>query len=408
MSMSDLGGSFGPPAPVEAPPQRDRARDLHEHVARTLKLAFPIILARMGMPLIFLVDTVMVARAGTIELAYFGLAVAPQFLILMTSVGFMQGVMILVSHANGAKHFAACGLTWHIGLLHALVLGSVFSALSLFTQDFLLLVGQSPDLVAGADRAVWAFSWGVTGQLFFMCTTYFLEATGRPGIGVIAILVGNILNVVLNFVLIYGWGDLVSPMGAAGAAHATSVVRWCMFLIVLSYLIYDSRRNKDRFHVRIGLGEFVSLIRGFGGPVGVRLRRLGTPIALAMGLEAAAMATMILLAGYLGAVALAAHQIAINSIMLAFMVAIGTGGATAVRVGNAVGRFDPEGMRRAGWTGVCLGGLLMAPAERFSLRWRPTSWRIFTRVTRLLFWLAAIRCGLRAMPLSSTALWPFS
>jgi MATE family multidrug resistance protein len=358
--MPEAGGPWASPEAIITPPLPTRAGTLREHVRRTLKLAGPIIIARTGMPLIFLVATVMVARTGTLELAYLSLAMAPQLLFLMISVGFMHGVMILVSHAQGAKHYAACGLVWRIGLVHAFVLGSVFSLLSLLTPEFFLATGQDLQLANGSRGSIWGFAWGMPAQIFFMCTAFFLEATGRPNIGVVAIVIGNIVNVFLNIVLIHGFAGF-APLGAAGAAHATSAVRWCMFLVVLGYVVYDARRSHDSYHVFAGWRENLSLVRNFGGPVGQRLRRMGMPIALSMGLEAAALVTMVLIAGILGAVALAAHQVTINSITLVFMIAIGMGGATAVRVGNAVGRHDAEGLVWASWTGVALGGGLMAP-----------------------------------------------
>ena len=83
-------------------------------------------------------------------------------------------------------------------------------------------------------------------------------------------------------------------------------------------------------------------------------------MAVAQGLETSSFTMMTLMAGYLGAVALAGYQIAMSTLALLFMTAIGIATATGVRVGNAVGRRDPAGLRRAGWTGAGLVVVTMA------------------------------------------------
>ena len=143
--------------------------------------------------------------------------------------------------------------------------------------------------------------------------------------------------------LIYGnWG--FPALGAEGAALATTIVRWFMFFAVAAYtwLYIDTLR----YGVRGPLKDGWRLAR--------TLRRIGYPMALTQGLESGSFTAMTLFAGLLGPVQVAAFQIIMTLIALVFMCALGFSTAASVRVGNAVGRRDPRGVRLAGWTAVGL------------------------------------------------------
>jgi MATE family multidrug resistance protein len=162
----------------------------------------------------------------------------------------------------------------------------------------------------------------------------------------------NVLNVFLDAVFAAGWGGFVEPMGALGAVMTTSALRWCAFLAALTYIL--SLKERPRLQLD---GPFLAAARNLAP----RLFRLGMPMAVSQGLENGAYATLVFMAGHLGAAALAAHQVTMNLVQLAFMVAVGMSAATAVRVGRAVGAADKEGVAAAGWTGIAIGLALMVP-----------------------------------------------
>jgi MATE family multidrug resistance protein len=133
-------------------------------------------------------------------------------------------------------------------------------------------------------------------------------------------------------------------MGADGAALATSITRWIMFAALAGYVWI--MRDGARFGVRGGLGNLKETIR--------KALRLGTPLALTTGLEVSAFGLVATFAGRMGEVPMAGYQASMNVVSLVFMLSLGLGAATAVRVANAVGRRNPSDMARAGWTGVGL------------------------------------------------------
>jgi MATE family multidrug resistance protein len=141
----------------------------------------------------------------------------------------------------------------------------------------------------------------------------------------------------------------VPEMGAVGAAIATTVVRWLMFLGLAGYVLV--RLDVVRLGVRGSLGDGRGLDR--------RLRRIGLPMGIAHGAESTGFSAMILFAGWVGANDVAAYTAAMNLIALAFMCAVGLATAASVRVGNAVGRGDAEGVAAAGWIAMAISVVLM-------------------------------------------------
>ncbi len=322
---------------------RAPAGSLGDHVRRTLRLALPVVGARAGILILVAVDTAMTGHAGAVELAYLGLAMAPQVPMLLIGIGLLMGTVVLVAQADGAGNSAACGAVWRVALAHAMVIGVGFGLLCQLGAPFLTFVGQAPDLAAGGGRVIAMFGWGMPAALGYTATTFFLEGINRPTPSMIVMAIANLLNGGLNWLLIYGNAGFPA-MGAEGAALATTIVRWFTLVALVGYVL----TRVDR--VRYGLGRAAEDLRALGR----RLRRIGLPMGLGTGLESGAFATMTLFAGLLGPVHIAAYQISMNMLALVFMAAIGFATAASVRVGNAAGRGDVANARRAGWVAVGL------------------------------------------------------
>jgi MATE family multidrug resistance protein len=194
-------------------------------------------------------------------------------------------------------------------------------------------------------------AWSVLPLLLYAAFRRYLQGMGivRP---VTAALIGaNIVNVIVNWILIYG--KLGAPvLGVDGAAWATVLSRVAMAATLLGTILYiDRGGSASTFRVlRLEWSWFK------------RLLVLGTPAATQLTLEVGAFAVATALAGRLAPTSLAAHQIAINYAALTFMVPLGISSAGAVRVGHAVGRRDPVGASKAGWTALLFVVLFMTTA----------------------------------------------
>jgi MATE family multidrug resistance protein len=195
-------------------------------------------------------------------------------------------------------------------------------------------------------------TWSALPIFLYATFRRYLQAINLVRPVMIALLSANLVNVVANWILIFG--NLGAPaMGAVGAAWATvfSSCYMAMFLIGTAWL-HD--REEDRGMLRIPLRlEAPRLKRLFG---------LGMPAALQLLLEMGVFALATMLIARLTATALAAHQIAINAASVTYMVPLGISSAAAVRVGQALGREDRAGAATAGWTALALGTAFMTLA----------------------------------------------
>jgi MATE family multidrug resistance protein len=165
---------------------------------------------------------------------------------------------------------------------------------------------------------------------------------------VVTIVLANLLNVVLNYLWIYGHGGFAA-LGVLGSAWATTVSRWFMaaLLLVLGW------RELERHFRRLAPGVFD--VQALG-----RMLKIGGPIGAQMMVESGVFGTVALLMGWLGVVQVAAHQVAINLASLTFMVPLGVSSAAAVIVGHAVGRGDPAAVRRGTLAALAIGAGFMA------------------------------------------------
>ncbi|MBT3926601.1 MAG: MATE family efflux transporter [Rhodospirillaceae bacterium] len=319
------------------------------HLKRTVRLAGPMIVMRAGLLIMVAVDTAMIGHYGTLNLAYYAAGNALQVVMVLVTVGLLQGTMVLVAQAHGAGAEQECGSYWRVGLVHGVVLGLAMAGICFLGEIILVAVGQSAELASGGAAVLRMISWGLPALGMWVATSFFLDGLSRPLPSMVLTLLAIFFNAGLNAIFIYG--ALGAPeMGAEGAALATSITRWVMFAALVLYVL----KLPDRAALGIG-----GAIRNFW-LIARKLRRIGIPMGAARGLEAAAFSALTMLAGLLGTVPLAGYQIAFNLVALVFMCAIGVAGAGTIRVGNAVGRHNSADIRYAGWSALTLITIIMA------------------------------------------------
>jgi len=329
---------------------RRPARTLSEHVTYTLALALPMMFGRAGLLIAITVALVVVGHAGPNDQAYFAAGFALHMLVLVFGMGLVAGITVLSAQANGAGNAQQCGRIWRLGLLLAAACGFGVAVILLWGRTILRLAGQSDDIALHGGEVIWALAPGMPAILMFIATTSFLESIGRPRPGMVVSLAANLVNLALCWILVFGKLGLPA-MGASGAALALTITRWCMLAAIIGYTL--ALRDRDHYGIRAPLAGYYHIVG--------RLLRIGTPLALAMGIESVAFTATTMFAGWLGNDALAAYQDAINVNAFVFMLAVGLQTATSVRVAEAVGRNDQVGLRIAGWVSAGLNiGLLAA------------------------------------------------
>ena len=315
-------------------------------VRRTLTLALPLILAQVAQMSASFVDTLMVGRLGNTQLAGIALGGSIFFLTLLVCSGVLFSIGPSVSQAFGAGETAAAGRAAQQGFFLALLLS--VPALVLFSQigHILPLLGQKPETVRLATGYVQAIAWGVVPALLTVGLRGLFEGISNPRpVMVIAFLAVG-FNALMNYLLMFGhWG--FPALGLVGTGYASALSFWLSFGLLALYSV----RTLPQFRLFRFRGVDLNLLAD--------LLRIGWPIGLTLGFEAGLFSATAVLMGTLGTVPLAAHQIAIQSASFTFMVPLGLASATAVRVGQAVGRRDVAGIQSAGWVGIFLSACVM-------------------------------------------------
>jgi len=324
--------------------------DLKQEIRPMATLAMPVVVAEIGWVAMGLVDTLMVGPLGPEAIGAAGVGSALFIGVVIFAMGLLLGLDTLVSQAFGAGRIDEC----HRWLVHGIVLSfgvAIPVSLILFVLSNLLARwGLDPTVLALARPYLDVVLWSVLPLLLYATFRRYLQGMGVVRPVMIALVSANIINAIVNWILIYG--KLGFPaLGVRGAAWATVVSR----VVMAGYLLVTIvQREWGR---RPGLFETPLTIEW---PWMRRLLSLGAPAASQITLEVGVFAAATALAGRLAPLALAAHQIAIHIAALSFMVPLGVSSAGAVRVGHAVGRRDPSGAARAGWTALMFGAGFMA------------------------------------------------
>lgn len=323
-------------------------------------IATPVVVVQVGMMLMGVVDTLMVGRIGADALAAVALGNLYFFMCIVIPMGTLMALDPLVAQAVGAEDDLAVTRAVQRGMLLAMVLGVVATAGMLPVRPILQAFRQPATIIPEATNYVHISAWSMVPFLAFMVLRQSLQAMHRLAPIVITIVGANLLNVILNWVLIFGRFG-VPRLEVTGAAIATVIGRWFMVALLLAIAWRDLRPHL--VHLRADTFRMAPLGRMLG---------LGLPIGLQQFLEYSAFATVGLMMGTFGPVQVASHHIALNLAALTFMVPLGVAAAGAVRVGHAVGADDQPRARRAARIALVLGtGFMTTTAALFLLLPRP-------------------------------------
>lgn len=331
----------------------EKAQRIQTHALAMVRLALPIVFARAGWMFMSFVDLLMVGRFDTVELAYMSLASIMISVAYVTMMGMMLGTLVTTSNLFGQQRYGDLGAVWRRSIPYAFTLGSLILLATLFSEPILLIAGQDPNVARNAGEVMRVYGYGMPlGGLVFVTCQYFLEGIKRPIPAMVLMLVANLINVGLNWVLIYGHFGF-DALGAVGSAWATTIIR--IFLTVGLIIYIFNMRDAEKYGVR-------RRYRG-GFKAWAEQRRIGYAAGLSFGIEHMGFVLLFMFAGMLGTLDLAAVTIVFNAFGLCFMVASGIASAAAVQVGIAYGEQSARGMALAGWTGFGLQlAVLFLPA----------------------------------------------
>ncbi|WP_090203910.1 NorM family multidrug efflux MATE transporter [Pseudomonas asplenii] len=325
-----------------------------QHPARTelraiLRLSGPLIASQLAHMLMVLTDTLMMARLSPEALAGGGLGAASYSFVSIFCLGVIAAVGTLVAIRHGASDVegvtrlaqAGLWLAWAMALGAGLLLWNL--------KPLLLLFGQTPSNVQAAGQFLIALPFALPGYLSFMALRGFTSALGRATPVMVISLCGTVANFLLNYALITGMFGL-PHLGLTGIGLVTAIVANCMAL-ALAWHIRRHAAYRD-----------YPLRRGLSRPNWHYLRelwRLGLPIGGTYAVEVGLFAFAALCMGTMGSTQLAAHQIALQIVSVAFMIPAGISYAITLRIGQHYGAGQLLDARRAGRVGIAFGAATM-------------------------------------------------
>jgi MATE family multidrug resistance protein len=343
-----------------------------EEFKQLLRLATPLVLIQVGMMLMGVVDTLIVGHLSAQALAAVALGNLYYFGGAILTIGTLMVLDPIVSQAVGAGDERAIALGLQRGIVLALLLAVPLSLLMLPAPLLFTVAGQPVEVIPFATSYTWWMIPGIPPFLVFVVVRQSLQAMHITAAILWSILVANLMNAGLNYVLIFGHFGF-RPHGVVGSAWATSISRWFMAAMLLA-LAWRRLRHYLR-PIDSAIWSWRPL---------TRMLSIGIPIGSMMFLEFAAFAAIALLMGHLGTIQVAGHQVAINLASLTFMVPLGLGSASAVLVGNAVGRGDVVAARRAARTALVTGALFMSVTALLFLVFPGVFARAYTPDVRVL------------------------
>ncbi len=312
---------------------------------QTLKLAFPLVIGQVSQMLLGVADTVMIGKLGVTELAVLTFANSLFYVPFVFGIGVLTAISVFTSNARGAGDTAAGRASCRLGFYISAVLGLLLFGLMWLVSLNLGMFGQPKEVEENTGPFFLIIMASLVPALMSMALKNHADSLDRPWPPFWIFLGGVLLNVFLNWVMIYG--KLGCPAwGLEGAAIATLIAR---IAIVVAMFVWLYRAK--------GLREWVPY-HWFRMPAKAETRKflgVGIPASLQMICEVSAFSTAGLLMGRFGATAMAAHQVALMCAATAFMVPLGLSMALSVRIGSANGAGEFHRLRKIVVSGWWLG-----------------------------------------------------
>ena len=307
-------------------------------------LALPLVLGQLAAMAMNVVDSILAGRHGSVTLAAVAVGSAMWSLTLIICIGVLMAVPASVAQLNGADRRRDIGPLWRQAVWLALAMGVLLGVLMWWSPLLLAPMAIAPEVRPEATAFLQAIAFGAPALSLFFCFRNLSEGIAWTPPSMVFGVAGLLLLIPLGSVLMFGVGP-VPELGAQGLGFATAIVLWLQAAGFLAYL-----RLSARF---ADLELFTQVERPRWRPIR-DLLALGLPMGISIFMEGSLFVAVALLIGRLGAIDVAAHQVAINVASVCFMVPLGLAMATTVRVGHAAGADDASGVRWAAGAGYGL------------------------------------------------------
>ena len=314
------------------------------HAKAVLTLGLPIIGSHLAQMALHVTDTVMLGWYGVTELAAVVLGASAFFIVFILGSGFGQAILPMVAQALGRKDETQVRRDTRMGLWLSFLFGAACYPIFWWSGPILLALGQQPDVSALAQEYLRIAGFGMIPALLVMALKSYLSALERTQVVLWITLAAAVANAGINWMLIFGnWG--APELGVTGAAIASVLTQVLTVVALGLYAHWQPALRRFNLFQRFWRPDWQAMGQVF---------RLGWPIGLTGLAEGGLFQASALMMGWIGTIELAAHGIALEVTALAFMVHLGLSNAATIRVANATGRDDAQGLRDGAMVALAL------------------------------------------------------
>lgn len=306
-----------------------------QKIREILRIGLPIMLGQACVIILAFADNIMIGWHSVDELAASSFVNNVMNLFILTELGFATGMTPMIGADNGTGNIKGIGITVKNGLVTNGIIGGISIILLTIIYFCLDHFGQAPELMPYIKPYFAIIGISTLFALGFNVLKQFTDGICRPMISMTLLMIGNLLNIFGNWVLIYG--KLGFPeMGLTGAGISTLVSR-VLILIVFAVYIFKSKKMNE--YARAIKDALLSRDKMKG------VFKMGYPVGIQMALESSTFTFAAVMAGWLGVIQLAAHQVVITISQLFFLMMQGLSFAVSILVSNAFGRKDLGSVR---------------------------------------------------------------
>ena len=306
-----------------------------QKIREILRIGLPIMLGQACVIILAFADNIMIGWHSVDELAASSFVNNVMNLFILTELGFATGMTPMIGADNGTGNIKGIGITVKNGLVTNGIIGGISIILLTIIYFCLDHFGQAPELMPYIKPYFAIIGISTLFALGFNVLKQFTDGICRPMISMTLLMIGNLLNIFGNWVLIYG--KLGFPeMGLTGAGISTLVSRALILLVFVVFIFKSQQMNEDARAIIEGLlsrGEMITVFK------------MGYPVGIQMALESSTFTFAAVMAGWLGVIQLAAHQVVITISQLFFLMMQGLSFAVSILVSNAFGRKDLGSVR---------------------------------------------------------------
>lgn len=319
---------------------------LKDHLLKNLSLSFPIMISQLGHITVGVFDSLMIGKVSVSQLAAVSLATSIFSFILLFCIGLSYGITPLISSSDRGKKYVSSIL--YNGMLVNVISSILLVSFVILTKHLLSYLGQDEEVLFHTYSYLDIICISLIPLILFQTFKQFIEGLGFTKPSMYISVISNVINVVLNAVLIFGLFGF-PRLEIIGAAYATLISRVIMFLLILIYCLNDRRFSKYILKTKflVNLNYIKDIFR------------IGFASGLQYIFEVGAFSVATVMTGSIGAIHLAAHQIALNLASISYMIASGIGSASMISLSYYDGKRNFEDMRRSGFASFLLVFILM-------------------------------------------------